>query len=137
MTRINLVSVQSLWTGHLIAEHKELPRVFQLVRAEQAKGLTLAGWVQRAPPAYVLGPGHLWFFYGRLGYLRTRYRQLCWEMFVRNQITNREDTLRWAEHLDPGWFGEYDPTPEAVILNKKRINQRLVELGHPQFVLPL
>lgn len=56
MTRINCVPVEELTDKHLLAEYRELPRIFNLARA-----------VEDAPTEYVLGTGHMKFFYDKLG----------------------------------------------------------------------
>lgn len=55
MTRINLVPPEELSRQHLVAEYRELPRIFALVRAAQGKGLKPANI--KAPAVYVLGRG--------------------------------------------------------------------------------
>ncbi|MBP7000765.1 pyrimidine dimer DNA glycosylase/endonuclease V [Amaricoccus sp.] len=39
MTRINVVPPEELSRAHLVAEYRELPRVFGMVRAMIARGL--------------------------------------------------------------------------------------------------
>ena len=65
MTRINVVPPAELCNKHLLAEYRELPRVFGLAKP-----------VDDAPSAYVLGKGHVRFFYDKLGYLAKRQRQI-------------------------------------------------------------
>ena len=103
--------------------------MFQLVRREQQKGTQ--PHLYRGPPAYVLGPGHVRFFYTRLGYLRGRYAAL-------GACLGYDSVLpAWTAHLDPGWFGGYVPTPEAVLANKNRINTRLIEMGLTSWLQPI
>lgn len=63
MTRINCVPVQELSGPHLVAEYRELPRVFALVRKAALRGSF------SQPETYTLGKGHVLFFYTRLEYL--------------------------------------------------------------------
>src|SRR5690606_11330297 len=74
MTRINCVPVQELSGPHLVAEYRELPRVFGLAAKAAARG----AFTQ--PATYTLGKGHLLFFYTRLGYLARRHAELIAEM---------------------------------------------------------
>ena len=74
MTRINCVPVQELSGPHLVAEYRELPRVFALARKAAARG------VVEPTACYTLGKGHLLFFYTRLGYLVRRHAELIAEM---------------------------------------------------------
>lgn len=78
MTRINCIPPAELTGPHLIAEYRELPRVFALVKAAIQRGETTTD--RRNPPAYTLGTGHVRFFYMRLGYLAKRQASLVAEM---------------------------------------------------------
>lgn len=74
MTRINCVPVRELSGPHLVAEYRELPRVFALASKAAIRGDLMQ------PAAYTLGKGHLLFFYTRLGYLVRRHTELVQEM---------------------------------------------------------
>ena len=78
MTRINCIPPDELITRHLVAEYRELPRVFALVRASIARGEVPED--TKNPREYRLGTGHVLFFYGRLGYLAKRQTALVAEM---------------------------------------------------------
>jgi len=60
MTRINCIPVEELHNKHLLVEYRELPRVFTLAHNAIEKGR----W--ESPAAYVLGAGHVKFFYNKL-----------------------------------------------------------------------
>src|SRR5690606_3058429 len=74
MTRINCVPVQELSGPHLVAEYRELPRVFALAQKAAGRGALFQ------PTTYTLGKGHLLFFYTRLSYLARRHTELIEEM---------------------------------------------------------
>ncbi|CCJ59367.1 pyrimidine dimer DNA glycosylase/endonuclease V [Bordetella bronchiseptica] len=119
MTRINCVPVEELSGPHLVAEYRELPRVFALAQKAAARG----GLVQ--PAAYTLGKGHLLFFYTRLGYLARRHRALVEEMRRRGYRpafagVARED---FPDIPAPFW-SDWTPTEEALALNRARIAAR-------------
>jgi len=119
MTRINCVPVQELSGPHLVAEYRELPRVFALARKAALRG----NFSQ--PEAYTLGKGHLLFFYTRLGYLAKRHRALIEEMKRRGYMpaftgVRRED---FPDVPDVFW-NDWDPTAEALHLNRARIKER-------------
>ncbi|CUW45036.1 endonuclease V [Brucella vulpis] len=78
MTRINCIPPAELTGPHLVAEYRELPRVFALVRAAIQRGE--APQDPRNPQQYTLGAGHVRFFYARLGYLAKRQAALIAEM---------------------------------------------------------
>ena len=77
MTRINCVPVEELHQKHLVAEYRELPRVFKLAEAAAKRG------GHSAPANYTLGAGHVKFFYTHLGYCQQRFKQLVAEMVRR------------------------------------------------------
>lgn len=78
MTRINCVPPAELCGKHLVAEYRELPRVFALVRAAIARRERFVH-VDR----YTLGKGHVRFFYTRLAWLAGRQAALIAEMVHR------------------------------------------------------
>ena len=122
MTRINCIDPALLSDKHLGAEYRELPRVFGLVRDAIARGESPAD--PRNPGQYVLGAGHVRFFYPRLGYLLTRYQQLCDECHARGRAVNFGNPASLAEGIPAAWFGQWVPDDAARALNIDRINQR-------------
>lgn len=123
MTRINLVAPETLSRNHLIAEYRELPRIFGLVREAQARGLTPSDI--QVPASYVLGPGHMKFFYTRLGWLEFRFRQLVLEMQRRGYEPNWTDVASKTSGLDLWWFGTWEPSVEELAISQARIDERL------------
>lgn len=106
-----MVPPAELSRQHLLAEYRELPRVFSLARD------TKPG---EAPGAYTLGRGHVLFFYDKLGWLADRHRSLVNEMRARGYAVNYPEPPQGAEHL----YGDYVPTPEALAINRARIKER-------------
>lgn len=112
MTRINCVPVQELTRLHLIAEYRELPRVFKLARK-----------VNNPPQEYTLGKGHVTFFYDKLKYCFLRFYELVEEMVRRGYK---------PQHLHPPlWFGpselwnDWEPSERDMEVNRARIRARL------------
>jgi deoxyribonuclease (pyrimidine dimer) len=127
MTRINVVSVDELTDGFIIAEYFELPRVFLLVRKHQLNGKQASQMT--IPPAYTYGEGHVRFFYDKLRFLWLRHQALEIEGCKRNLVMRidpiveaREMELHWF--IDTPWWGDYQPTPEAIQLNLDRLQLR-------------
>lgn len=119
MTRINCVPVEELSGPHLVAEYRELPRVFALAQAAALRGSF------SQPDAYTLGKGHLLFFYTRLGYLARRHGELIQEMKRRGYKPafcgmRRED---FADVPDSYW-SDWEPNIEAMAINRERIEER-------------
>lgn len=78
MTRINVVPVTELTNKHLIAEYRELPRIYKA-----ALKFYLRGDKSIIPSTYRLGEGHVKFFYNKLGFINKRHKELINEMTSR------------------------------------------------------
>jgi len=118
------VPVTELTREHLVAEYRELPRVFPLAVAAMERGERPDD--PRNPTEYRLGTGHVRFFYARLGYLRDRHNQLCDEMTRRGYATNLRGF--WFEYARPSmhnWWNDWTPTEDAMAINRGRIAERL------------
>lgn len=118
MTRINLVDPSTLHSKHLLAEYRELPRVFKLVEAAEKRNATL-----RIPSEYVLGPGHVTFFYNKLAFLARRFHAIVAECQHRGFSIAHTQVPTVAVHQK--WWQEYTPTMQAIALNEARIKDRM------------
>lgn len=110
MTRINVVPPAELCNKHLLAEMHELPRVFKLARP-----------CAEAPKEYVLGTGHVKFFYNKLAWLSERFIALVEECQLRGFNITHTSPPSGAAAL----YGDYTPTQEALTLNRARIAERI------------
>lgn len=122
MTRINCIPPEQLSRAHLVAEYRELPRIFALVRAAIARGETPTD--RRNPEEYTLGRGHVRFFYPRLGYLERRQQAIIAEMIARGYNPAFRSTSHLLEGISAEWCGDWQPTPQAIALNLARIAER-------------
>lgn len=122
MTRINCIPPQELSRAHLVAEYRELPRIFALVRAAIARGESPTD--PRNPPTYTLGRGHVRFFYPRLGYLVQRQHAIVAEMIARGYNPAFRTTDHFLDGIPAEWCGDWLPTEEAVAINLARISER-------------
>jgi deoxyribonuclease (pyrimidine dimer) len=128
MTRINVVPVEKLCRQHLIAEHRGLPRVFALTyKASQST----KPWTDKQPKNYILGTGHVTFFYDKLGYLAERHRELTQEMLSRGYNPTFTGCLwqEWSNEIPVCYWKDYVPTEEAIAINLERINERLSKMS--------
>jgi len=123
MTRINCVPVSELTLKHLLAEYRELPRVFGLVKKAVSRKEKPTD--PRFPDTYTLGKGHVLFFYPRLGYLSDRYPDLISELQRRGYRPKYQDAWELIDGIPDEWFGSWTPTPEAQKINRQRICERL------------
>ncbi len=122
MTRINLIDPSELHDKHLLAEYRELPRVYGLVRAAIARGWTPDD--PRIPIHFMLGTGHVTFFYNKLAWLTERYHRILYE-----GIKERGWALKHTAAPDDGipieWFGSWTPRPQDIELSLARITSKL------------
>lgn len=121
MTRINCVPVAELTDAHLGAEYRELPRVIGLVRAAIERGESPGD--RRNPQSYVLGPGHVRFFYARLAWVKERYEQIVDECDRRGRRA-RFRALPFGSDIPVQWWGMWTPDAAALALNRARIAER-------------
>lgn len=127
MTRINLVPPSALVDKHLVAEYRELPRIFKaLYKYPDAPPTNL-------PDSYRLGTGHVRFFYNKAFWLFDRWTQLRDEMKRRGMEPSAEhckyvtdlyqDIPLWAHHC-ANEYRDWQPTPEQVYDNMARLVER-------------
>lgn len=121
MTRINVVPPRELTDKHLLAEYRELPRVFALASAWWRRGRDTP-----VPAAYTLGKGHVAFFYDKLDFCWRRHALLVYEMRQRGFKPQYETPPLVGETGVTQWIN-YRPTDEALRVNRERISQRLAE----------
>lgn len=139
MTRINLIHPSQLTDKHLLAEYRELPRVFTAVRklVYVPSPRVGDGWEKfknsnQISDSYVLGVGHVMFFYNKLPWLLKRYRSICYEL-----RTNRgaslskdiypsvtKDAQSLIDSLKLDMLEDWQPSPEEMYLNMARICKR-------------
>ena len=127
MTRINCIPPQELTGPHLVAEYRELPRIFTLARAAIGRGENPDD--PRNPRSYTLGKGHVRFFYPRLGFLVQRQQSLIDEMLRRGYQPSYQSTAHLIEGIPEQWCADWQPDEAAITINKARIAERLNKLN--------
>lgn len=118
MTRINLIPPSDLTDQHLIAEYRELPRIFALVRNRLKKNKEIKAWIQ-----YKMWQWHVIFFYDKLWFLEKRYNEIVKECQKRSfnisfkelDISDIPEKFRW----------DYFPTQQDIQISLNRINKKL------------
>ena len=138
MTRINCIPPSELCRQHLVAEYRELPRVFKQALAAKQRGEKPDD--PRNPTEYVLGTGHVRFFYNKCGYLILRQVELTREMQNRGFATSYSSHskhnlaavlgMAQVQLLGPEWLLDWTPTPKAQARNRARIAERLATMGN-------
>lgn len=125
MTRINTVPPNLLTNKHLMAEYRELPRIFTAVRKLVDKGLKPSDL--DIPKSYRLGAGHVTFFYDKLWWLTCRFSDIFNELKRRGfkvDAKKFKDVQKSAWKIPVKWQGDYEPTPEDYYLNMARLARR-------------
>lgn len=122
MTRINVVPPKELHTKHLVAEYREITRLPTNLRtALNRKGKIFS--VAEIPSEYVLGKGHVKFFFDKMLFLKKRFESLVDEMLQRGYNPTYRDSSIFD--TDAQYMNDYVPTEQAIQINKERINDRL------------
>lgn len=120
MTRINVVPVNELIDKHLRGEYHEITRVpGNLKKSLNRKSKPFS--IDEIPPEYVLGTGHVKFFYNKMQFLHNRYLALVDEMNKRGY--NAKGELAHIFKVE-GFYNDYQPTDKALELNRIRIDER-------------
>lgn len=123
MTRINLVNPTELSTKHLVAEYREITRLpNNLATSLNRKGKPFS--ITEIPPEYTLGKGHVKYFYNKMLYLQKRFESLVEEMLRRGYNPQFRDSSIFTK-CDRMWYNDYEPTQEAIELNRARIKERM------------
>lgn len=118
MTRINLIEPSKLSGRHLVAEYRELPRVFGLARK-------YTGDCSDLPKAYTMGKGHVRFFYNKLGWLIKRQRKLIREMQRRGYEPKHTDPSGLLDGVRDCLCNDWRPTRKDKAISEARIQERL------------
>lgn len=122
MTRINLVHVRELSDQHLMAEYRELPRVFSAVRKHTQDGKKLSSF--KINSTYILGTGHVTFFYDKLWFLKRRHEDLVYECLRRGiNITNT--AINYICDLPAEFCKDYVPSEDEINISRDRIIEKL------------
>lgn len=118
MTRINVgYDVKKLNTKMLIAEHREIKRVPNMIKSGRAK-------IKNIPKKFTLGTGHVKFFYNKLFYLHKRYN-LIYSECIRRGFKVQNYSNAW-NGIPRCLMGDYNPTKVDKQLIVDRINSKLL-----------
>jgi len=125
MTRINCVPPSELTQQHLVAEYRELPRVFGMVAGMIERGIeTPADAI--IPLTYRMGTGHMKFFCDKLEYLVQRQRALVDEMIARGYNPQHRNPEKLRDVGIPReWYNPWSPDERALAISRARIEERL------------
>lgn len=119
MTRINLIEPEELMDQHLLAEHRELPRIFWIVRKKIFENKEIKAWKQ-----YKMWPWHVIFFYDKLLFLQKRLEKIILECKKRNfNISFTEDIK--LDDIPDLYKKDFLPTEKDIKISRDRINEKI------------
>ena len=124
MTRINLTLVSQLADQHLMAEYRELPRVFGTVRKHVQNGKKLKDF--KVSSQFLLGTGHVTFFYDKLEFLKQRQIQLIAECLKRG-FNIKDTTVQDISDIPSAWRNGYVPSQDAIQLSQARLDEKIAQ----------
>lgn len=119
MTRINLIPVTELTDQHLLAEHREIKRIPNIITSWKYN-LSL----RDIPEKFCLWTWHVKFFYDKIWFLYWRYVDLYQECLKRwFKVENYwESFSKFIWHY---LFKNYKPTQEEIEISRKRIQEKI------------
>lgn len=120
MTRVNVVPVTELTDAHCLAELREITRIFSHIEKYGNQAI-------KRPKQYTLGTGHVIFWTNKATYIYGRALDLLAEWHGRG-FSYSFDVDEWSKRYAclPAWsVGDYTPTPEAILINRNRIAERI------------
>ena len=122
MTRINAdLHPSVLLDAHLFAEHRELPRMFTLLRQNLATK-TKNEILKSIPSSFTLNTGHMKFFLDKMLFLQKRHVALTEELKLRGYNLSNQEEISISE-FPPEFRQDWKMTS----LDKKIIVQRIME----------
>ena len=119
MTRINsAIKVKFLTDEHLLAEHREIPRICSVYkkRIDNGKGFT------DVPSDFTLGTGHVLFFANKGTFTLNRYIEIYNEC-IRRGFKVEDYKKNWSVY---NVFNNYKPTDKEYKILVERISERLL-----------
>lgn len=123
MTRINLVKPQWLCNQHLFAEWREMPRL--VGNLHKSMNRVSKPWSDdEIPLDYILGSGHIKFFYDKFEFLHKRHIEITKELLRRDYTLSNSDSNIFMT-VPKKYYNDYRPKKSEIIKNIKRIINRM------------
>lgn len=121
MTRINsAIPAKNLTDEHLLAEHREIHRMFSYYRKAKYSGA-----FDRIPTKFCLGKGHVTFFLDKFKFLQRHYEEIYNECLSRNLNVLKTAYMSWYYNVEKEHFNDYTSTKEERELLTERILERI------------
>ena len=127
MTRINLIPPKDLTDQHLLAEWREIKMIPASLR-RSLKTKSVREVLDSIPKKYVLGTGHVKFFFDKHTYLSNRYKLLTEELINRGfAIYHTGSFLDFCRDIPIEFFNNYTADGQAKDLILSRIKEKLAK----------
>lgn len=117
MTRINLIPVKELTDQHLLAEHREIKRIPNLIKSWKYN-------LNDIPKDFCLWKWHVKFFYNKIEFLHRRYLNLFFEC-IRRWFKINDYSYSFYKLINNSLYNDYIPTEEEIEISRKRINEKI------------
>lgn len=116
MTRINLIPVQFLKDQHLLAEHREIVRIPNLIKSWKYN----LDWI---PKEYTMWKWHVKFFYNKLKFLYKRYLDL----FIECKYRWFNVQFYWLafEQVPMELMNDFEYSSKDILISSKRIQEKI------------
>lgn len=111
MTRINTIKPEDLLDQHLFAEFREITRISTVHKP-----------TNDIPARYILGTGHMKFFYNKGLFLHKRL--LALELELTKRATVRFTPKQYKKHIE-GYNEDWTPDRAAYATNLVRLDEKL------------
>lgn len=122
MTRVNLVPPRELCDQHLLAEHREIKRIPNVILSGRFNAKSIpTHFTVRSDDHPEDGRGHVAFFYDKLAWLRRRY------LLVYHECRRRGFAVQWLwnEVPDDDLYGDWTPRKIDIARSRKRIHEQM------------
>lgn len=119
MTRINLIEPKKLTDQHLLAEYRELPRIFWLVEKKILENKKINIWKE-----YKMWAWHVIFFYDKLLFLKKRLKKIILEAEKRWFNISFKEEIN-LDNFPKNLKNDFIPSKKDLEISKKRIQEKL------------
>jgi deoxyribonuclease (pyrimidine dimer) len=119
MTRINIVSPSELTDQHLVAEYGEMLRIGVALQ-KSLQGKTKI----QIPKNFVLGTGHMKFFYDKGTYLEKRYYKIREEMINRGMKPDLSKSFNIDKFPDD-FKNDWTLTEKDATIIRERLKEKI------------
>ncbi|EOO0394343.1 endonuclease [Escherichia coli] len=104
-----------------------MPRVFGIVRKHVANGKRVKDF--KISSEFILGSGHVTFFYDKLEFLRKRQSDIITECLKRG-FSIKDTEVPDISDIPVEWKNDYNPCKSAIKLSQQRLDEKILMKPH-------